>query len=256
MFLVCHLSMIPLRKDPSDRSEMVSQVLFGETAEVIEEKDSWLLVKLEYDSYSGWIDRKQMIEISSNEFESFRSGPSYSSCEIVHSLKKENGESIQLVLASSLPTLRDSKLSFSNFQGKFNGSFVATDKVNTDRWKEYAMLYLNSPYLWGGRSPFGIDCSGFTQVVLKLCGIRIFRDASQQAQQGQLINMLAEAKPGDLAFFDNQVGSIVHVGLILPDGKIIHASGKVKIDRLDHQGIYSDEQKRYTHNLRLIKRFI
>jgi len=256
MYLVCHLSNIPLRKEPSDRSEMVSQLLFGEAAEVVEEKDSWIHVRLEYDKYSGWIDRKQMLVISQKEFDTYASGPFFSSIDLVQSMTFEDGGTLQLVLGSSLPFLTGNIVKISNFNATFSGNSIEIDRRNAKRWLEFAMLYLNSPYLWGGRSPFGIDCSGFTQVVLKLCGIRIQRDAAQQAQQGQLINMIAEAKSGDLAFFDNAEGKIVHVGFILPEGKIIHASGKVRIDKLDHQGIYNAEQKKYTHNLRLIKRFI
>ena len=117
-------------------------------------------------------------------------------------------------------------------------------------------MYLNAPYLWGGRSPFGIDCSGFTQMVFKLCGIKLLRDAYQQAEQGYLINLLDEAHAGDLVFFDNEEGRITHTGILLPNNRIIHASGKVRIDTLDHHGIYNSETRRYSHKLRLIKRYI
>jgi cell wall-associated NlpC family hydrolase len=115
---------------------------------------------------------------------------------------------------------------------------------------------LNSPYLWGGKSPFGIDCSGFTQMVYKLCGIKILRDAKQQAQQGSALSFIEEAVPGDLAFFDNEEGKIIHVGIVLKNNKIIHASGCVRIDTLDHQGIYNASAKTYTHNLRVIKNIL
>jgi gamma-D-glutamyl-L-lysine dipeptidyl-peptidase len=115
---------------------------------------------------------------------------------------------------------------------------------------------LNSPYLWGGKTPFGIDCSGFTQMAYKLAGIKLRRDAWQQAEQGHTINLLEETEPGDLAFFDNDEGNIVHVGIILRDHKIIHAAGKVRIDSIDHYGINNKELKKYTHKLRLIKRMV
>jgi len=110
--------------------------------------------------------------------------------------------------------------------------------------------------LWGGRSPFGIDCSGFTQMVYKLCGMPLKRDAWMQAEQGQDIHLLDETQPGDLAFFDNEEGRIIHVGILTTKNRIIHASGKVRLDSIDHQGIFNSETKRYTHNLRLLKRLI
>jgi cell wall-associated NlpC family hydrolase len=118
------------------------------------------------------------------------------------------------------------------------------------------MTFLNAPYMWGGRSPFGIDCSGFTQAVYKLKRIKLLRDASQQSTLGEPLSFLTEAEPGDLAFFDNEEGLISHVGIITDQQHIIHASGKVRIDRIDHEGIYNDEEKRYTHLLRIIKRII
>ena len=121
---------------------------------------------------------------------------------------------------------------------------------------ETAYLYLNSPYLWGGKTPFGIDCSGFTQMVYRLNGYHLFRDASQQAKQGEALSFIEESEPGDLAFFDNAEGEIIHVGIIMRDNYIIHAHGKVRIDRIDHSGIFNVDSNQYSHNLRVIKKII
>ena len=117
-------------------------------------------------------------------------------------------------------------------------------------------MYLNSPYLWGGRSPFGIDCSGFTQMVFKLNGIKLPRDAYEQAEIGKTLNFIEETQKGDLAFFDNEEGKIIHTGIIIDKNKIIHSSGKVRIDNLDHYGIFNAETGKYSHNLRLIKKVV
>ena len=132
--------------------------------------------------------------------------------------------------------------------------------INKTLAKEFllktAFMYLNAPYLWGGKTPFGIDCSGFTQMVYKLCGHKLFREAKQQATQGEVLSFIEESEPGDLAFFDNNEGVITHVGIIMKDNYIIHAHGKVRIDRIDHSGIYNVDSKRHTHKLRVIKKII
>jgi cell wall-associated NlpC family hydrolase len=122
--------------------------------------------------------------------------------------------------------------------------------------KETAYLFLNAPYLWGGRSPFGIDCSGFTQLVYKLNGYKLPRDARQQVELGSPLSFVEEAEAGDLAFFDNEEGNIVHVGIILENQQIIHASGSVRIDKFDHYGIFHSDNKKYSHMLRVIKKLI
>ncbi len=119
---------------------------------------------------------------------------------------------------------------------------------------ETAARFLNCPYIWGGRIPSGIDCSGLTQLVYKIHGIAIPRDSWQQSEAGTVVSFLEEAENGDLLFFDNDKGKISHVGILMAQGLVIHASGRVRIDRLDHQGIYRDDLKRYTHKLRTIVR--
>jgi cell wall-associated NlpC family hydrolase len=118
------------------------------------------------------------------------------------------------------------------------------------------MLFLNSAYLWGGRSIFGVDCSGFCQTVFRFIGIPLLRDAYQQASQGEAIGFLEETKLGDLAFFDNEEGRITHVGMLLDQDTIIHASGRVRMDTIDHLGIVNVDTGLHTHKLRIIKRML
>lgn len=254
MKCICHLSQIPLRKEDSDRSEMVSQLLFGEIAEVIEEKNSWFKLKVEYDGYIGWADKKQCTPISNEDLSVLMASPLHLSSEIFQSIGLTDGNQMPLVMGSSLFLSSKNDLKFSNMTFTFGGSSIKPSAGKGTDLLNYAMKYLNAPYLWGGRSPFGIDCSGFTQIIMKFCGIKLWRDAAQQSEQGTTINMIEEAEVGDLAFFDNAEGRIVHVGIILANQKIIHASGKVRVDTLDHEGIYNSEINKYTHKLRLIKR--
>jgi len=233
---------------------MVTQMLFGEIAEIIEEDKSWLKIRIEYDGYIGWVDKKQCINISEDDFRKIGASPLCLSAELFQTIRLPSGSGMTLVMGSSLPLLAEGKIIFSNNIFDFYGSSVIVDDKSKNDWLHYAMKYLNAPYLWGGRSPFGIDCSGFTQIVLKFCGVKLLRDASLQAEHGTTINMIEESIPRDLAFFENADGKITHVGIILDDQKIIHASGKVRIDSLDHEGIYNTELNKYTHKLRLIKR--
>jgi len=234
---------------------MVSQLLFGEFVEVIDKQDSWRKVKLSYDDYIGWIDKKQIVSIEEEEFRKISGQSTTVTFDIVQIVIFNQSNIIPIVLGSTLPSYFDKKFRIGKTEYSYDGNVKTFSSPDPSKIIEHAYMYLNAPYLWGGRSPFGIDCSGYTQMVFKLCGIPLQRDASQQAQQGKTIHLLQEAKPGDLAFFDNASGKITHTGIILPNQKIIHASGKVHVDKLDHQGIFSEETNKYTHNLRVIKRF-
>ena len=254
---VCRLSLVPVRAEGKESSEMVTQLLFGDHYRVLErsKEGEWLRIRIEFDEYEGWINHRQHQPISDAYFEELSSQEYQVSGEVCSRLQLRD-EHLHIVFGSLLPLTGNELFDLSD-QVEFSGKQFSVRKIRDfSVLKEIAFQYINSPYLWGGKSPFGIDCSGFVQMTFKLCGYRLKRDASQQAQQGKTVPALAEARPGDLAFFRNAGGKIVHVGILLEDKQIIHASGKVRVDKLDEKGIYKRETEMYTHQLCLIKRLI
>ena len=249
---ICNLAIIPLRAEPSDKSEQVSQILFGEAFEILEWADRWVKVKTAYDEYEGWIGRLQFTTLGHLDYKTLRQSPAPLTYRAVtQAWKKPDNSVLYLPVGSSLVFLKGTTCNINNEKFEIIGEIGETGNLDMT-----AKSFLNTPYLWGGRTHYGIDCSGFTQTVFRLLGIYLRRDASMQAEQGRTVDFIAEAKTGDLAFFDNDEGRIVHVGILLNNTDIIHASGRVKIDKIDSQGVYSEEQKRYTHKLRIIKRFL
>lgn len=229
---------------------MVSQVLFGETYEIMEVADKWVRIITSADGYEGWMSRVQVNSIAAPLYQSVLQDQSALTCHPVTAARKNDGSIMYLPAASLLPFLEQNSFRIGDNIYELVGQTEKPRNIEST-----AKSYLNAPYLWGGRTHFGIDCSGFVQAVFKLHGLQIKRDASLQAEQGELVDFLQNSTLGDLAFFDNAEGRIVHVGMMLNNEHIIHASGRVKIDRIDNQGIYSDELKRHTHQLRIIKRF-
>ncbi len=245
---ICNLSLIPLRLEPSDKSELVSQLLYGDLFKLLEKRKNWSKVRLTFDDYEGFVDNKQFKEISKEDYLNIHKNSQIYSTDLVEFIQDEYNQLLPVVLGSSL-----SGLSFLKHQ--FDGNSNSGIKPKSSLIKT-ASLYMNTPYLWGGKSPFGIDCSGFTQMVYKINGYKLLRDASQQAAQGEVLSFIEESEPGDLAFFDDSEGEIIHVGIILENNYIIHAHGSVRIDRLDQSGIYNLEQNKHTHKLRVIKKII
>jgi hypothetical protein len=228
---ICTNVIIPLRAAPSHRAEMVTQLLFGERFSIVESSGTWLRIETLFDTYSGWIDSAQ------------------------YGCIREDGSRMKIIPGSELFEVKDD---FSGFRaGGENYVLPGMDPVKfapAASPVETAMQFLNTPYLWGGRTPMGIDCSGLVQIAFKIHGIALPRDASQQAQKGATIDFISDAKPGDILFFSADTDNISHTGILLSKETIIHAAGMVRRDRVDHQGIWRDEAGRYTHRLRLIKR--
>lgn len=250
------LAIAPLREEPSERAEMVNQVLFGETFDILELKAKWAYIRLHHDQYEGWIDRLQVKFISLSYLELLQAAPKKMAGDPVHLLQGQEPTDFPMVVQGSyLPLLDGPTLRLEDKSYGYEGH-VSAHAMTREDLVDVAYSYLNAPYLWGGRTPFGIDCSGFTQMVYRQIGLTLPRDASQQAKKGQTLSFLEECLPGDLAFFDNAEGAITHVGIVLDDYNIIHASGRVRIDGLDHSGVFNAELNRHTHKLRVLKRIL
>lgn len=246
---ICHLSIVPLRASASHESEMTSQLLYGEHFKVLEDRAQWSRIRNSFDDFEAWIDNKQYSKIEEAEYYSLNENDLQLSSDLVEYITDENGILMPVVLGSVL--------NFTKQLGhKFEGAPGDVISSNKESLVNTAVLFLNTPLIWGGKSPFGIDCSGFTQMVYKLNGFKIKRKASEQAKQGEALSFIEESEPGDLAFFDDNDGIINHVGLMMKDNYIIHVDGKVRIDRIDHSGIFNADLRKHTHKLRVIKKII
>jgi hypothetical protein len=243
---ICNLGIVPIRLEPSDTSEMVTQALYGDCFKVLEQRKKWSRIRFAYDKYEGWIDNKQYSEIEESDYKSLLNSGINLSKDLIEYVSDDENNLYPIPVGSELNGLQLLK-------HRFDGNSISS-KSKKSEIVTTSFLYLNAPYLWGGKTPFGIDCSGFTQIVYKLNGFKLLRDASQQATQGTALSFIEESEPGDLAFFDNAEGNIIHVGIIMEDNYIIHAHGKVRIDRLDHTGIYNADKNQHTHKLRVIKK--
>jgi len=252
---ICCVPISPLRAEPSHRTEMVSQLIFGECCEVLESiKDSWAHIRGGYDGYEGWCQTSHLAEIDEKEY-----GQSINDLtpEWVASLEY-NGHPMMVPLGSNLTAMKNGRAHWRKNHVHYKGKTwdPATASTDAKSLRHLVYKFLNTPYLWGGKTVFGTDCSGFTQTVFKFLGIPLLRDAYQQAGQGESVGFLEETKAGDLAFFDNDEGKITHVGILLNANEIIHSSGKVRIDKIDNMGIVRSDDFQRTHHLRVIKRLL
>jgi cell wall-associated NlpC family hydrolase len=255
-YAYCNVSVLPVRKEPYHTAEQTTQLLFGEKAEVQQTNNrDWAKIRCEWDGYEGWCKLSQLAIIQKKEYRKnvkCCSGSHYGRIEMPAS-------EMPLPLGAVLHGMKGGKIIIGSESGKFKGIKDNFHKAvpNEKSLGEAAAHYLHAPYQWGGRTVAGIDCSGLTQMAYKLCNFPLLRDAAQQATQGKLVDFLLNGRCGDLAFFEEKEGNINHVGMLLDNETIIHATdtaGRVVIDRIDQQGIISIALKKRTHNLRMVRR--
>ena len=246
---ICHLSIVPVRAIADDVSEMVTQLLYGDHFKVLEHRKYWSKIRIAFDATEGWVSNNQFLFISEEAYQQAHTNTDIkNTSDLVSFVSTDSDMLIPIVIGS---TVQNIDLITHQFEGNFIGGIKEKSTL-----LDTALLYLNTPYLWGGKTPFGIDASGFTQMVYKINGHKLLRTAAQQSSQGEPLSFIEESEAGDLAFFDNNDGVIDHVGIIMQNNYVIHAQGKVRIDRIDHTGIFNAETRSYTHQLRVIKKII
>ena len=251
-YAVCKVPVAPLRAEPAHRSEMVSQLLLAEAALILEESKDFIKLQCLYDGYEGWCQRSQLAITDTWDN---NSQPASFTSDWINSITIN---SIPAHVPMGIPVLTAENARHLSGVLRIDygkAATLSTTKPEVTAIRKLAEQALNTPYLWGGRSVFGIDCSGFTQLIFRYFNITLLRDAYLQAGQGEVVGFLQEARCGDLAFFDNAEGRITHVGILLNDQEIIHSAGNVRIDKIDSAGIVNVDTGLRTHQLRIIKRY-
>ncbi len=256
-FGIADVSVIPMRREKSERSEMVSQLLFGESYEVLEEEDKWINIRLLHDDSCGWIGSQQYKKVSENFVKDYLASDQLLLSEVFNLVIKEGDWKNKVIVSGSVLPFYDA---YTNSLSVGDEKYVVKGflrEVGIESLRElliqYALMYYNTPFRWGGRTPNGIDASALVQMAYRLVGISFPRYMEQQVKVGQTLSFLEETQPGDLAFFGDSSDVITHVGILWEQGRIIHASGKVRIDKIDHHGLINEEMKRYTHTLKVLK---
>ena len=259
-FGIVDISVIPVRQEPSERGELATQLLFGELYEVMETAGKWLRVALPAGGGEGWMAAGLHQAVDDAYVDRYRASEQLVADEVFQLVQKAGDWESKLVVAGSVLPFYDAyQKTFQVGEAKYS-LLGGMREVGLDDVREllvhYALMYYNTPYLWRGRTPYGLDAAGLTRMAYRLAGISLPGSVGEQVLLGQPLAFVEEALPGDLAFFGDASGAISHVGMLWQAGRVIHASGRVRVDKLDHHGIFNETTKRYTHALKLIKRYI
>lgn len=255
---VCHVPVAPMKESPSLQSEMVSQLLAGELVEILDLEGGWFLVMGLNDGLKGWVDVKMIEELLDEQVNVIQNSFAGMAPAPLLCAKDQFGRSFYLPGGARLYT-HGSSIAIApgrNLEMEVKQHLVQPKFKSGKGLIQTAMTYNGAPFLWGGKTVFGIDCAGFVQTVFLLHGVPVPRKLDQLVEVGEVVSFNNEALPGDVAFFDNAEGNIVHTGLIVDQGRIIHAFGEVRVDLLDHEGIFNKYTRQYSHKLRVIKRFV
>lgn len=259
MKIITLYSVVPMRTEPKEQAEMCTQMLFGQTAELITTAGKWSKIQLDSDGYEGWVDSKMVSNLTEEEYVGLQNASkAIVKFPVAMAVSRQNQTTILLTAGTELYNYEQGAFQLLGAHFSIEPSMVQSESIafSEEAFMQMARFFMNIPYLWGGKSAFGMDCSGFVQVICSLFGVALPRDASQQMAYGEGVDFLVEARMGDVAFFQNSEGKVTHVGILIDAERIMHCSGRVKVDKIDAEGIISPETGEYTHHLKGIRRLI
>ena len=247
---------LPVMLEPDHSSMMISQLLFGEEFILLEKSGNWLHIRAEFDGTEGWVVEQgvEFREASYEENIGLLSNFRLLALPSATVLDLTKGQQRIISSGAVWNTETGNTLTWYGHEFEFisrEGFIIPGSGFNPG---EFGKRIVSLPAIPGGRSGFGFDSSGLVQMLCRMRGQNIPRNFREQAELGTTINFMYEVEEGDLAFFDNEEGEIIHVGMILDSGYLLHCASCVSIDHLDHHGIFSNEKEGYTHKLRVIKR--
>ena len=249
-----------MRADARESAEQETQLLFGETCEILDKSQApkWYRVRIDTDGEEGWVDAKMVSPMSDEEFAAYSAANKEAmvAFPMAYAMSENNGQTIPLTAGTRLAKYEKGRFEVLGVGFRIDPSMVITTprEMNQESLLQTVRFFLNVPYLWGGKNALGMDCSGFVQVIMSLFGKVLPRNASQQAKEGQAVHELAEGQAGDLVFFDHEDGKISHVGILIDPERVIHCSGRVKVEKIDPTGIFNPEIGDYSHHLVSIRR--
>ena len=252
-------SVVPVRAEAREGAEQNTQMLFGELCAILEEQPRWVRIRLESDGQEGWADAKMICPMKSEEYKSHKTvlqTAATVAMPMAYAVSENNGQTIPLTAGTKLTNYQDGRFEVLGVGFRIDPSMVITKSLdfNEQNLLQAVRFFLNIPYLWGGKNAMGMDCSGFAQIVMSLFGKNLPRNASEQVTCGRMISALSKAKAGDLVFFDHEDGKISHVGIVIDPERVIHCSGRVKVEKLDETGVFNAETGSYSHHLVTIRR--
>jgi len=253
-------SVVPVREEPKETAAQQTQLLFAQMVTVLEQQPRWLFIRNDEDGQRGWVDRKMLTLLTEEEQTELAKADVQAMVKMpmAYAISRNNGQTLPLCAGTRLPNYKEGQFELLGVVFGIDPQMVAEqpELLTQDNLLQVVRFFLNTPYLWGGKNALGMDCSGFSQIILSIFGRALARNASEQVLQGVAVASLKEAQAGDLAFFDHQDGKISHVGIVIDPTRVVHCSGRVKVEQLDDTGIWSVEcGNTYTHHLAGIRRY-
>ena len=250
------LATAAVRARPRLDAALTSQLLFGEPVLLLQNLGEYQRVRCPEDGFEGFVRTDQLLAVPEDVFVAQLSRPAFNLD--LFSMLRGPQQGVPITFGARLADFDGLRLQHGGQYFEYSGQAALTDDItaSADTLLRLAYKWLYVPGMHGGRTPMGVDPVAFVQLVYRILNLRLPRRADAMVERGELVDFVVQAQVGDVAFFDNAKRKIEHVGLLLPDSKILHVGDRVRVDALDHYGIFNYDLGRYTHRLRVVKRVL